>query len=99
VTRAEFEADLLREGYEVFYGGSRANEVLPEHGHDREERSMMIGGEMTLTRDGKPERFDPDGFGPLQLPPDPTRLVTWVTICSLMLDRCAIRLLGGSSDV
>lgn len=53
----EFEADLLREGYQVFYGGSRANEVLPEHGHPWDARIMVIGGEITLTRDGKAETF------------------------------------------
>jgi len=57
MNREEFEADLLREGYQVFYSGMRANEVLPEHGHDWDARVMVIGGEITLTRDGKAETF------------------------------------------
>ncbi|MGE0736795.1 MAG: cupin domain-containing protein [Alphaproteobacteria bacterium] len=57
MTQSEFEADLRREGYQVFYGGSRANEVLPEHGHAWDARLMVIGGEITLTRDGKAETF------------------------------------------
>ncbi|HME25187.1 MAG TPA: cupin domain-containing protein [Acetobacteraceae bacterium] len=55
--REEFEADLLREGYQVFYGGMRANEVNPEHGHEFDARVMVIGGEITLTRDGRAETF------------------------------------------
>ena len=55
--REEFEADLLREGYQVFYGGMRANELVPEHGHDFDARVMVIGGEITLTRDGRAETF------------------------------------------
>ncbi len=57
MNREEFEADLLREGYQVLYSGMRANEVLPEHGHDWDARVMVIGGEITITRDGKAETF------------------------------------------
>jgi len=57
MTPTEFEADLRREGYQVFYGGLRANETNPEHGHDWHARVMVIGGEITITRDGKPETF------------------------------------------
>ena len=57
MNREEFEADLLREGYRVFYNGFRANEVLPEHGHEWDARLMVIGGEITITRDGKAETF------------------------------------------
>jgi len=57
MNQSEFEADLLREGYQVFYGGLRANEVNPEHGHAWDARVMVIGGEITITRDGKAEIF------------------------------------------
>ena len=55
--REEFEAELARDGYQLFYGGLRANEALPEHGHDWDARIMVIGGEITLTRDGNAETF------------------------------------------
>jgi quercetin dioxygenase-like cupin family protein len=53
----EFEADLRREGYEVFYGGMRADHLNPDHSHDWDARVMVIGGEITLTRDGRSETF------------------------------------------
>jgi len=34
MTREEFEAELKRDGYGVFYGGFRAHEENTEHGHD-----------------------------------------------------------------
>ena len=57
MTREEFEAELKRDGYGVFYGGFRAHEENPEHGHDWDARLMVIGGEITITRDGKAETF------------------------------------------
>jgi quercetin dioxygenase-like cupin family protein len=57
MNREEFEADLLREGYRVTYAGLRANEALPEHGHDFDVRILVIGGEITLTRDGRTETY------------------------------------------
>jgi mannose-6-phosphate isomerase-like protein (cupin superfamily) len=53
MNREEFEADLLREGYQAFYGGMGANTAIPEHGHDKDERYIVIGGEMILPHDGK----------------------------------------------
>ena len=57
MNQSEFEADLRREGYEVFYSGMRANEVLAEHGPDWDARVMVLGGKITITRDGKAETF------------------------------------------
>jgi quercetin dioxygenase-like cupin family protein len=57
MNQREFEAELRREGYQIFYGGLKAGEVNPEHAHDWEARVMVIGGEITLTRAGKPETF------------------------------------------
>jgi quercetin dioxygenase-like cupin family protein len=53
----EFEAELRRDGYQIFYGGLSASTVNPEHAHDWDARVMVIGGEITLTRAGKAERF------------------------------------------
>jgi quercetin dioxygenase-like cupin family protein len=57
MNQSEFEADLKREGYEVFYGGLRAGQANPDHTHDWDARVMVIGGEITITRDGKAEMF------------------------------------------
>ena len=59
MNQSEFEADLKREGYDIFYGGLRPNENNPEHGHGWDARVMVVGGEITITRDGKAETFRP----------------------------------------
>jgi hypothetical protein len=41
MNQSDFEADLLREGYQVFYGGLKAGEVNAEHSHDWDAR---VGG-------------------------------------------------------
>ena len=57
MTQSEFEADLRSQGYQVFYGGLQAGMLNPDHAHDWDARVMVIGGEITLTRDGKAETF------------------------------------------
>jgi quercetin dioxygenase-like cupin family protein len=57
MNQSEFEAELRRDGYEVRYGGMSAGTVNPEHAHDWDARLMVIGGEITLVRAGKPETF------------------------------------------
>ena len=57
--QSEFEADLRRQGYGVFYGGFQAGTVNPDHTHQWDARIMVIGGEITLTRGGKTETFRP----------------------------------------
>ena len=57
MSQSEFEAELRRQGYQVFYGGLRAGTVNPDHAHDWDARVMVIGGEITLTRRGKDETF------------------------------------------
>ncbi len=57
MNQSEFEADLKREGYDIYYGGLRANENNPEHGHGWDARVFVMGGEITITRDGKAETF------------------------------------------
>ena len=57
MNQSEFEADLTREGYEVFYGGMQAGHTNPDHSHPWHARVMVIGGEITITRSGKPETF------------------------------------------
>jgi quercetin dioxygenase-like cupin family protein len=57
MNQSEFEAELRRDGYQIFYGGLRADVVNPEHAHDWDARIMVLGGEITLTRTGKAEAF------------------------------------------
>src|SRR3954468_3804078 len=57
LTREAFESDLRREGFEVVHGGQKANYVGECHAHDFDVRIMVLSGEITLIRDGKPETF------------------------------------------
>jgi quercetin dioxygenase-like cupin family protein len=57
MNQSEFEADLRRDGYQIFYGGLQAGMVNPDHSHDWDARVMVIGGEITLIRGGRAETF------------------------------------------
>ena len=57
--RLAFEAELRREGYQVLNGGLKPDFVNPDHSHDFDARVMVLGGEITITRDGKAETFRP----------------------------------------
>ena len=57
LTREAFESDLRREGFEVVHGGQKAGFAEDMHAHDFDARIMVLGGEITVTRDGKPVLF------------------------------------------
>ena len=57
MNQSEFEADLVREGYKVYYGGQRPDHANDAHAHDFDARVMVIAGEITITRDGNAETF------------------------------------------
>src|SRR5262249_58008523 len=57
MNQSEFEAELRRQGYQVFYGGLQAGMVNPDHAHDWDARVMVIGGEITLTRGGEAGKY------------------------------------------
>ncbi len=57
LTREAFESDLRREGFEVVHGGQKAGHFGELHAHDFDARIMVLGGEITLVREGKPETF------------------------------------------
>jgi quercetin dioxygenase-like cupin family protein len=57
LTSEAFVSDLRREGFEVVHGGQKAGYVGECHAHDFDVRIMVLGGEITLVRDGKPESF------------------------------------------
>jgi quercetin dioxygenase-like cupin family protein len=57
LTRDAFESDLVREGFEVVHGGQQGGFTEDLHAHDFDSRIMVLSGEITLTRDNKPETF------------------------------------------
>ena len=57
LTREAFESDLRREGFEIVHGGQKADFAEDMHAHDFDVRIMVLGGEITVTRDGKPDLF------------------------------------------
>lgn len=57
MSQSAFEAELKRDGYQVFYGGLRANEVIPDHTHEWHAKVMVIGGEITIVRNGERQTF------------------------------------------
>jgi mannose-6-phosphate isomerase-like protein (cupin superfamily) len=48
MTRAEFEADLLREGYEIREGGIGPNVHREAHSHEFDARLFVLDGSITL---------------------------------------------------
>ena len=57
LTREAFESDLRREGFEVVHGGQQGGFAEGLHAHDIDVRIMVLSGEITVTRDNKPEIF------------------------------------------
>jgi mannose-6-phosphate isomerase-like protein (cupin superfamily) len=53
----DFKADLIREGYRPRFSSQLPDHAAPDHAHDFDARVMVLGGEITITRDGKPETF------------------------------------------
>jgi quercetin dioxygenase-like cupin family protein len=53
----EFKTDLIREGYQPKFSSLPPGQVAADHIHDFDARVMVLGGEITITRDGKPETF------------------------------------------
>lgn len=57
LSREAFESDLRREGFDVVNGGQQPNFTEDMHAHDFDARIMVLAGEITVTRDGKPDVF------------------------------------------
>jgi quercetin dioxygenase-like cupin family protein len=55
--RAAFEAELLREGYEVREARIPPNEHRPPHTHDFDARLYILDGALMLVREGEPTTF------------------------------------------
>ena len=57
LTREAFESDLRREGFEVVHGGQQPGFAEDLHAHDIDVRIMVLGGEITVCRNGGSETF------------------------------------------
>ena len=57
MTRAEFEAELQRDGFEIAPGEIKPNEERGEHAHDFEVRGLVLDGEFALTCDGRRQDY------------------------------------------
>ena len=53
----EFEAELRREGYRVVNNSQVPNKRVENHCHDFDAKALVLGGEITITRDNKAETF------------------------------------------
>jgi mannose-6-phosphate isomerase-like protein (cupin superfamily) len=59
MNRAQFEADVGREGYELRESEIKPDEHRAAHAHSFDARLFILDGHLTLVRDGKPETFGP----------------------------------------
>lgn len=57
LSREAFESDLRREGFDIVHGGQAPGFSEDLHAHDFDARIMVLGGEITVCRDGKAEVF------------------------------------------
>jgi quercetin dioxygenase-like cupin family protein len=56
--RAEFEATLAKDGYEIVTRKMAPNTVNPDHTHDFDARVLVTEGAITITRAGQAARFE-----------------------------------------
>jgi mannose-6-phosphate isomerase-like protein (cupin superfamily) len=59
MTRAEFEAELRREGYEVSEGEITPDVHRPLHAHDFDVRMLVLDGRIALELERDRVSFDP----------------------------------------
>lgn len=57
--RAEFEASLHRDGYELVTRDMAPNAVNPDHTHPFDARIMVVAGSMALVMDGERRTYGP----------------------------------------
>lgn len=55
--RIAFEDELRRDGYQIVNGGLKPDVNNPDHAHDFDVRVMVLGGAITITRDGAAETY------------------------------------------
>ena len=49
----QFDADLKRDGYRVVNTSVRPNLVAANHCHDFDAKALVLGGEITMSRDNQ----------------------------------------------
>jgi uncharacterized cupin superfamily protein len=59
MNRAEFEADVRREGYDIREGNIAPNVHREAHIHEWDARLFVLDGHLTLVRGGGRETFGP----------------------------------------
>ncbi len=57
--RPTFEAELMREGYEVVTNTTVAAKINPEHSHPFAVKAMVLRGDFALTREGRTAAYKP----------------------------------------
>ncbi|MDP6707649.1 MAG: cupin domain-containing protein [Alphaproteobacteria bacterium] len=55
--RETFEAELMRDGFEIKEGGMAAGTVVPDHTHPFDARVFVLSGEITIARDGQAQTY------------------------------------------
>ena len=55
--KSEFESALRSEGYRVVNTSVKPNLVVPNHCHDFDAKVLVLGGDITITRDNAPVTF------------------------------------------
>ena len=55
--QSQFDAALRSDGFRPVNSSLKPNQVAPNHCHDFDARLLVLGGEITITRDNKPETF------------------------------------------
>jgi len=59
--RLEFEGELRREGYSVVNASLTPNLRVANHCHEFDAKLLVLGGEITITRDNSPQTFRAGG--------------------------------------
>ena len=54
---SKFDADLRSDGFRVVNSSQKPNKLTPNHCHDFDARVLVLGGEITVTRDNTPVTF------------------------------------------
>ena len=57
--RADFERELIRDGYEIVARTMAPNTINPDHTHDFDARVLVTEGEIVIRMNGEPRRFLP----------------------------------------
>jgi quercetin dioxygenase-like cupin family protein len=55
--KTKFEAELRCDGYRVVNSSVKPNLVAPNHCHDFDAKALVLGGEITITRDNAPVTY------------------------------------------